>query len=98
MRFLAHERDRVDADPLAAEVVPIGLADRAQFDLRHLCTAADHDHALAEDLAERLARLDLGHAGHIRQQRRRRVAIDVADLEVEDAHDVRFSLESPGTC
>ena len=38
---LADERDRVDADPLAAEVVAVGLADRAERDLGDLGPAAD---------------------------------------------------------
>ena len=62
MCLLADQRDGVDADPLAAQVVAVRLAHRAEAYLRDLRAAADHDHALAEDLAERLARLDLGHA------------------------------------
>ena len=53
---LADERDRVDADPLAAEVVPIGLAHRAERDLGDLRPAADHDHALAEHPVEAAGR------------------------------------------
>ena len=60
--LLADERDRVDADPLAAQVVAVRLGDGAQVHLRDLRPAADDDHALAEDLAEGLARLGLDHA------------------------------------
>ena len=50
---LADERDRVDRDPLAAEVVAVGLRDRAQRDLGDLRAAADDDHPLAEHLGQR---------------------------------------------
>ena len=49
---LADERDRVDADPLAAEVVAVGLADGAERDLGDLRAAADDDDPLAEDRSE----------------------------------------------
>ena len=52
MCVLADERDRVDADPLAAQVVPVGLADRAERDLGDLRSAADDDHPLAEHPVE----------------------------------------------
>ena len=47
--LLADERDGVDADPLAAQVVAVGLADRAERDLGDLRAAADDDDPLAED-------------------------------------------------
>jgi hypothetical protein len=49
---LADERDRIDADPLATEVVAIGLADRTKGDLGDLGATTDDDDALAEDAAE----------------------------------------------
>src|SRR6266550_4089144 len=52
--FLADERNRVDADPLAPQVVPVGLADGAERDLGDLRAAADDDDPFAEDAAERL--------------------------------------------
>ena len=48
---LADERDRVDGDPLAAQVVAVRLADRAERDLGDLGAAADDDDPLAEDRA-----------------------------------------------
>ena len=56
--LLADERDRVDADPLAAEVVAVGLADRAERDLGDLRAAADDDDPLAEDPVERAGQVD----------------------------------------
>ena len=48
-RLLADERNRVHRDALAADVVPIRLADRADRHLADLRAAADDDHALAVD-------------------------------------------------
>jgi N-acetyl-gamma-glutamyl-phosphate reductase len=90
-RLLANERDGVDADPLPAQVVPVGLADRAQVDLRDLRPGADDDDPLAEDLAQRLARLGAGHAGQVAQHLGRLGAVQVACLEVEDTDDVRLA-------
>ena len=96
--LLAHERDRVDADPLAAQVVAVRLADGAHRDLCDLRAAADDDHTLAEDLAKWLARLDTYDAAHFPQQVRSRVAIHIARLDVEHAGDVRLALRGHGTC
>jgi hypothetical protein len=52
--LLADERDRVDADLLAAEVVAVRFADRAEDGLGDLGPAADDDEPLAEDLVEGL--------------------------------------------
>src|SRR6266480_796205 len=51
--LLPDERDRVDADPLAAQVVAIRLAHRTERDLCDLGAATDHDDALAEDSLQR---------------------------------------------
>ena len=62
--FLADQWDRVDRDPLAADVVPVRLGDRS---LRHhadLGAAPDHDHALAVDHLEGRHDGDLGDALH----------------------------------
>ena len=56
---LADERDRVDADPLAAEVVAVGLAHRSERDLGDLGAAADDDDPLAEDPLEGARQVDL---------------------------------------
>ena len=63
---LADERDRVDADPLAAQVVAVGLADRAERHLGDLGAATDHDHPLAEDLVERARPVDRPDVGQDR--------------------------------
>ena len=52
MFVLADERDRVDGDPLAAQVVAVGLAHGAERDLGDLGAAADDDDPLAEDPVE----------------------------------------------
>ena len=56
--LLADERDRVHADPLAAQVVAIRLAHRAERHLGHLRPAADDDDPLAEDAVERPRQVD----------------------------------------
>jgi hypothetical protein len=43
--------------------VPVGLDTAPSVDLRHLRSAADDDDPLAEDLAERRARLGAGTPG-----------------------------------
>ena len=59
--LLADERDRVDADPLAAEVVAVCLAHRAEGDLGDLGAAADDDDPLAEDAVERAGQVGRPH-------------------------------------
>ena len=83
---LADEGDRVDRDPLAAQVVAIGLAHRSERDLGDLRATADHDDPLAIDPSE-VRRLlhqpdsgDLTHVGENRLDRllvRRELEIDV---------------------
>jgi hypothetical protein len=60
-RRLADERDRVDRDVLATDVVPVGLGDRADRHLPDLRAAADDDHALAVDPRERLDHVEREH-------------------------------------
>ena len=55
---LADERDGVDRDALAAQVVAVGLAHGAERDLRDLGAAADDDDPLAEDRPEGLRPMD----------------------------------------
>jgi hypothetical protein len=50
--LLAHERNRVDRDPLPTDVVPVGLGDGAHGDESDLGAAAHHDDALAVDARE----------------------------------------------
>ncbi len=69
-RFLADERNRVDRDALAADVVAIGFADGPDRDLPDLCASADDDHALAVDRHQRRRFLDATDDG----QRGKRVA------------------------
>ncbi len=88
-RFLADERNRVDRDPLAADVVPIGLRDRAERHLADLRPAAHDDDALAVNLRERRRRFDARHAGNRPQLRRERIDRAVErELEV----DLRFAI------
>ena len=63
--LLADERNRVDRDPLAADVVTVGLGDRAERDLPDLRAAAHDDDALAVDLRERRRQLDGGTPGDV---------------------------------
>ena len=82
--LLADERDRVDADPLAAQVVAVGLADRAQRDLGDLCAAADDDHPLAEDAVQRARQVDAADVGQPGERRRRSaVLVEPLDLELD---------------
>ena len=66
-RLLADQRNRVDRDALAADVVAIGFGDRAERDLPDLRAAAHDDDALAVDLRERRRQLDARHAGDLPQ-------------------------------
>src|SRR4029450_10468330 len=83
---LAHDRDGVDADLLAPDVVPVGLADRPDGDLPDLGAGADHDDPLAPDLVhggQALQRLD-----HVDLQERALQPLRVVDavqLPVDDA-------------
>ena len=62
--LLADERNRVDRDPLAADVVAVGLGDGAERHLADLRAAAHDDDALAVDLGERRRQLDARDAWH----------------------------------
>lgn len=65
LRF-SHQRDGVDRDALAADVVPIRLTDRAQRHLADLRTAAHDDDLLAVDRRQRRMRFDPAHDRHVR--------------------------------
>ena len=69
-RLLADERDRVDADPLAAQVVPVRLADRAERHLGDLRAATDDDDPLAEHAVERARQVDRADVGERARRRR----------------------------
>ena len=56
--LLADERDRVHRDALAADIVPIGLADRSDRHLTDLRAAPDDDHALPINCHQRLRLFD----------------------------------------
>ena len=76
-RVFADERDRVDRDVLAADVVAIGFGDRADRHLADLRAAAHDDDALAVDLVERRRQFDARDAVHLAQLRGHRVHFGV---------------------
>ena len=80
---LADERDRVDADPLAAEVVAVGLAHRAEGDLGDLRPATDDDDPLAEDPLEDARRVDLADVVDVVKQRDEVGLREALDLELD---------------
>src|SRR4029453_3362234 len=59
--LLPDDRDRVHADLLAADVVPVGFADGAEGDLADLRAGANHDDPLAVDLEHAGKLADPGH-------------------------------------
>ena len=61
-RFLADERNGVDRDALAADVVAIGFRDRAERHLTDLRAAAHDDDPLAVNLREGRRHFDVRHA------------------------------------
>ena len=61
-RLFSHERNRIDGDAFAADIVTIRLGDRAERHLPDLRAAAHDDDALAVDLGERGNLLDGVHA------------------------------------
>ena len=81
-RLLADERDRVDRDALAAQVVPVGLGHGAQRHLRDLRAAADDDHPLAEDPVHRPRPVDRLDAGQPVDSRDERVLVEALDLHL----------------
>src|SRR4029077_218927 len=58
--LLAHQWNRVDRDPLAADVVPVRLRYGALGDHADLRSAADDDHALAKNALKGGHATDLG--------------------------------------
>ena len=98
---LADERDRVHRDALAADVVTVRLADRANRHLAHLRAAAHDDHALAVDLHQRLGHVDGPHDAKLLEPgHEARQVVEMVDLEIEqrpvrhgaerlNGHDVR---------
>ncbi len=103
--LLPHQRNRVDRDPLAADVVPVRLRDRALRHHAHLGPAADDDHTLAVDALKCRHARDLGDAfepdqvrnqrcvvagsGHLELQLRRMLAMGPAG----DVRDIGAVLE-----
>src|SRR5918994_357281 len=59
--LLADQRDSVDRDTLAADVVAIGFGDRPDHHLSHLGSATDHDDPLTVYLLKRGRPLDRPH-------------------------------------
>ena len=92
---LADERDGVDRDPFAAQVVAVGLAHRAEGDLGDLRPATDDDDPLAEDRSPGPA-----SDGSIRTSSRpsraadQGVLGDAFDLEL-DLDERRLALDGP---
>jgi hypothetical protein len=60
---LTDQGDGVHGDLLSADVVPVGLRDRADHHLPDLRSPTDHDDALAVNLLERGRPLDHPHDG-----------------------------------
>ena len=60
-RLFADQRNGVDRDPLAADVVAVGFGDGAERDLADLRAAAHDDDALAVDGAQRGDALEVAH-------------------------------------
>ena len=93
---LADERDRVDADPLAAQVVAVGLAHRAERDLGDLGPAADDDDPLAEDPCRAPGQVDgCGRPSRPFERRDERVLGDALDLEL-DLDERRRPVDAAG--
>ncbi len=103
--LLPHQRNRVDRDALASDVVPVRLGDRALRHHPYLRAAADDDHPLAVDALKRGHSTDLGNALEADQVRDQlRLVAGAADLELQlggilamgaagDVGDVRAVLE-----
>ena len=90
--LLADERDRVHADPLAAQVVAIGLADGAERDLGDLRAAADDDDPLAEDPVEGARQVPVRTFGSRLERRDEGVLGQPLDLEL-DLDDRRVAVD-----
>ncbi len=80
---LADERDRVDRDPLTADVVTVCLRDGPHRHLTDLCPASHHDDPLAVDFRERRGLLEPDHARHLPQVPDHVVGRTVAERELE---------------
>jgi hypothetical protein len=83
--LFAHERDGVDRDALAADVVAVGLGDGALRDHADLRAAADDDHALAVDGLKRR------HRGHV-QHARHRLDVGEQAVMVKGPRDLELDL------
>ena len=91
---LADERDGVHRDALAAQVVAVRLAHRAERDLGDLRPATDDDDALAEDGAEGLRPMDGADVVEPLERGHERVLGDAIDLEL-DLDQRRVALDRP---
>src|SRR4029079_9749494 len=80
---LTDERDRVDRDALAAQVVAVGLAHGTQRDLGDLCAATDHDDPLAEHRPEGARPMYRAHIVDRFERRDELVLADALDLELD---------------
>ena len=93
MCCLADERDGVDADPLAAQVVAVGLAHRPERDLGDLRAATDDDDPLAEDAVEGPGQVDGPDVLEPVEGLDQRVLGDALDLEL-DLGERRVALDA----
>ena len=64
--LLADQRNGVDRDALAADIVPVGFGNRAHGHEPNLGTATHDDDALAVDFAEGRQLVDAKHTWHRR--------------------------------
>ena len=83
----ADQRNRVDRDPLAADVVPVGLGDGAERDLTDLRAAAHDDDPLAVDLGEGRRQRHVRHAGYLAE-----LDDDRFDVRVDGEFQVKLRL------
>jgi hypothetical protein len=90
--LLSDERDGVDADPLAAQVMAVGLADGPECDLRDLRPTTDDDDPLAEDAVEGTRQMDGPHVLEAVERLHQRRLGDALDLEL-DLRQRRVALE-----
>ena len=90
-RLLADQRNGVDRDALAADVVAVGLGDGAERHLPDLRAAAHDDDALAVDALERLHDRQAAH-----DRQRAQVARQRLDRRVERRLEVDAAPVGPG--
>ena len=83
-RLLAHQRNGIDGDVLASDVMAVGFRDGAGGHLPDLRAAADDDDALAVDLLHRFHKRDFVYDRELTQRHDQELRIFVhVDLEVD---------------